>query len=234
FILVRFWPGPGFVLPVAPAVCLLPPQARGARRRRHLWMAPEAEVCYNARAEPYEKCPPLAEWLQNYPKLGEALQTCSLRFVVNLPEESLVSAPRLCFELQEAYWFYLDYIYDNAKRELPKLNQMNFFHLILEANDVLRSIYSNPKARTQLFNQWREYCKKLPLKGAVLFNQDLTKCLMVQPWKGDKWGFPRGKINEDEAEIDCAIREVWEETGIDISGKLDATHFAPSSAEGYI
>lgn len=30
------------------------------------------------------------------------------------------------------------------------------------------------------------------------------------------WGFPKGKINKDELEIDCAAREVYEETGFDI------------------
>lgn len=191
--------------------------------------APDAEVCYDARAEPYEKTPPLAEWLQTHPKLHEALQTCVLRFVVNLTEEFLLSAPRLCFELQQAYWYYVDELLEKAKRELPKLTQVNFIHLILEASEVLRAIYSDTKARTQLLNKWREYCRKLPIKGAVLFNQDLTKCVMVQPWKGDKWGFPRGKINEEEGEIDCAIREVWEETGIDIRGMVDPTHFVKSN-----
>jgi len=28
--------------------------------------------------------------------------------------------------------------------------------------------------------------------------------------------FPRGKINKDEKDLDCAIREVYEETGFDI------------------
>ncbi len=28
--------------------------------------------------------------------------------------------------------------------------------------------------------------------------------------------FPRGKINKDEDDIDCAIREVYEETGYDL------------------
>jgi len=34
------------------------------------------------------------------------------------------------------------------------------------------------------------------------------------------WGFPKGKINKDESEIDCAIREVYEEIGYDLAGKI--------------
>ena len=30
------------------------------------------------------------------------------------------------------------------------------------------------------------------------------------------WGYPKGKINEDELETECAAREVLEETGVNI------------------
>ena len=39
----------------------------------------------------------------------------------------------------------------------------------------------------------------------------------MKAYKGGSWSFPRGKINKDEPDTDCAIREVWEETGYDIS-----------------
>uniref|UniRef100_A0A3Q3XHM4 mRNA-decapping enzyme 2 n=1 Tax=Mola mola TaxID=94237 RepID=A0A3Q3XHM4_MOLML len=34
------------------------------------------------------------------------------------------------------------------------------------------------------------------------------------------WGFPKGKVNEDEAPHDCAVREVLEETGFDIKNRI--------------
>lgn len=34
---------------------------------------------------------------------------------------------------------------------------------------------------------------------------------MVRGWKSNaRWSFPRGKINLEESEVDCAIREVSE------------------------
>lgn len=176
--------------------------------------------------------PPLAEWLESYPKLGEALRTCALRFVINLPEEMLRNAARLCFELQEAQWFYVDYLYENAKKELPKLNQANFCHLMVEFSDVLRELYGSPKDRQRLLLDWRDCLRHVPLKGAVMLNERLDKCLMVQPWKGDKWTFPRGKINEGEGEGECAVREVWEETGIDIAGLVDTSQFVSADLYG--
>eukprot|EP00747_Dinoflagellata_sp_TGD_P186271 gnl/TRDRNA2_/TRDRNA2_43216_c0_seq1.p1 gnl/TRDRNA2_/TRDRNA2_43216_c0~~gnl/TRDRNA2_/TRDRNA2_43216_c0_seq1.p1 ORF type:complete len:411 (+),score=70.85 gnl/TRDRNA2_/TRDRNA2_43216_c0_seq1:1-1233(+) len=200
------------------------------------WEEAPMDVLYDARGKDKDSgaasVPPLSEWLVSYPRLAESLHACSLRFIINLPEESLTSAARLCFELQEAFWFYLDYLYEKDKRELPKLNQMNFVHLMLESSEILRTIYRTPQQRKQLVEDWREYCRKVPLKGAILLNERLDKCLMVQPWKGDKWMYPRGKINEDESEAECAVREVWEETGIDIAGKVDVGAFVKAEAQG--
>lgn len=46
--------------------------------------------------------------------------------------------------------------------------------------------------------------------------------LLVQGY-GSKtsWGFPKGKVNESEEPHQCAVREVLEETGFDISDLID-------------
>ncbi|MCJ1275072.1 mRNA-decapping enzyme subunit 2 [Puttea exsequens] len=45
----------------------------------------------------------------------------------------------------------------------------------------------------------------------------MDQVVLVKGWKkGANWSFPRGKINKDEPDLDCAIREVYEETGYDI------------------
>jgi mRNA-decapping enzyme subunit 2 len=42
--------------------------------------------------------------------------------------------------------------------------------------------------------------------------------LLVKGWNSrSSWGFPKGKVNKDERETDCAIREVLEETDFDIT-----------------
>jgi len=40
------------------------------------------------------------------------------------------------------------------------------------------------------------------------------KVLLVHRPKYDDWTFPKGKADPDESDEDCAIREVWEETGL--------------------
>ena len=56
-------------------------------------------------------------------------------------------------------------------------------------------------------------------KGATLSMLFLLilQCLLVQGYpSGTSWGFPKGKLEEGEADIDAAVREVYEEIGFDI------------------
>ena len=50
--------------------------------------------------------------------------------------------------------------------------------------------------------------------GCIVF--DGTKILLVQHLKGH-WGFPKGHVEENETEQETAIREVKEETNIDVA-----------------
>ena len=50
--------------------------------------------------------------------------------------------------------------------------------------------------------------------------------LVVQGWwSRNSWGFPKGKVNEDEQPHECAVREVIEETNVDVSSLIDSRHF---------
>jgi mRNA-decapping enzyme subunit 2 len=50
------------------------------------------------------------------------------------------------------------------------------------------------------------------------------QCVLVKGWKSSAaWGFPKGKINQQESERDCAVREVLEETGFDCDSLLEST-----------
>lgn len=47
-----------------------------------------------------------------------------------------------------------------------------------------------------------------PVCGAIVFNKENTKILVIKVC--DKFGFPKGKQNQGETLIDCAVREVEE------------------------
>lgn len=77
------------------------------------------------------------------------------------------------------------------------------------------------------FENFLLYKKRIPVRGAILLSHDLDSVLLVKGWKKSAaWSFPRGKINKDEDDLICAIREVYEETGYDLhtSGLVPANH----------
>ncbi len=55
--------------------------------------------------------------------------------------------------------------------------------------------------------------------GAVIFDGD--KVLVIHQVKGH-WGFPKGHVEEGETEVQTAIREIKEETNLDV--EIDETH----------
>jgi mRNA-decapping enzyme subunit 2 len=69
----------------------------------------------------------------------------------------------------------------------------------------------------QAFEQFLKYKLRIPVRGAIMLNEAMDSAVLVKGWKkGANWSFPRGKINKDEDDLTCAIREVYEETGYDL------------------
>ncbi|CEP12179.1 hypothetical protein [Parasitella parasitica] len=71
------------------------------------------------------------------------------------------------------------------------------------------------------YADFMQYRFRIPVCGAIILNTNLDKCVLVKGWSSKSgWGFPKGKINQDEEYDCCAIREVLEETGYDIGPLL--------------
>lgn len=66
----------------------------------------------------------------------------------------------------------------------------------------------------------KQYSKTIPLYGAILMNEAADSVLLVMNFSKTVYSFPKGKVNENEAGSECAVREVWEEVGYDISKKI--------------
>lgn len=65
-------------------------------------------------------------------------------------------------------------------------------------------------------------CPKAPplpgrteIYGAILQSQTTQRYALVQGKQSGKWSFPKGHINRFETPLECVVREVREETGID-------------------
>ena len=71
--------------------------------------------------------------------------------------------------------------------------------------------------RSTAFSEFLAYKNRIPVRGAILLNHGMDEVVLVKGWKkGASWSFPRGKITKGEKDLDCAIREVYEETGFHI------------------
>ena len=79
-------------------------------------------------------------------------------------------------------------------------------------------------------HNWKGFCdnyKIIYASGGVVFNND--KLLMI--YRNDFWDLPKGKIELNESELECAVREVEEECGID---KLSVIKFLKYTYHTYV
>lgn len=73
------------------------------------------------------------------------------------------------------------------------------------------SLFNHAGEFDAILESWKEYKMTVPTYGAILLDPSLQFCLLVQGyWVKASWGFPKGKVNQDEAPVDCAIRENFE------------------------
>ncbi|KAI0448056.1 hypothetical protein F4803DRAFT_496300 [Xylaria telfairii] len=146
--------------------------------------------------------------------LEDWLDDLCVRFIINLPREDLSSVARICFQIEEAQWFYEDFIrpLDPA---LPSMSLRSFSLKMFQHCPLLASFSAD--IHLKAFDEFMQYKTRVPVRGAVMLNDAMDAAVLVRGYKkGASWSFPRGKINKDEDDVDCAIREVYEETGYDL------------------
>ncbi|KAK3821477.1 MAG: Dcp2, box A domain-containing protein [Benniella sp.] len=145
------------------------------------------------------------------------LDDLSSRFIINVPDEELASVERICFQIEQAHWYYEDFVREQNP-SLPSFNLKNFSAKFFQHCPLLHE-WSNEHETA--FANFMEYKVRVPVCGAIILNEAMDKCILVKGWTARSgWGFPKGKINKDEPDTSCAVREVWEETGFDVTDKI--------------
>lgn len=99
--------------------------------------------------------------------------------------------------------------------------------------------YYKPELETLLKNDESFSYKRLSCLyekscGAVVFfySYDGVKILLVKNFNGKYWSFPKGHIEKDEDEMQTAVREIKEETGLDVKiydGFREISEYSPFS-----
>jgi mRNA-decapping enzyme subunit 2 len=146
---------------------------------------------------------------------------CS-RFIINVPVEERSDLIRIFFQIEIAHWFYLDFFCtENSDLKPVGIRSFaeNIFHhcsfLIQHSNQV-----------DDILSKWKIFKHAVPTNGAIIIDESIRNVLLVQGfWAKASWGFPKGKVLEEETEMKCAIREVLEETGYDITDKIREDQF---------
>ncbi|EZA53268.1 mRNA-decapping enzyme [Ooceraea biroi] len=157
---------------------------------------------------------------------SDILDDLSSRFIINVPEEERKDLVRICFQIELAHWFYLDFYCTEENPKLKSCNMKDFATHIFQHIPFLKPHVQRIDA---VLEEWKEYKQNVPTFGAIVLNEDMTKVLLVQSyWAKNSWSFPKGKVNEDEEPLHCAIREVLEETGFDISNLIDKNEYIES------
>ncbi|VAI62623.1 unnamed protein product [Triticum turgidum subsp. durum] len=143
--------------------------------------------------------------------------SCRSRFVLNVPKEDLESFERILFLLEQAHWFYED----NSVEHNPSLKSLSFkdfTSLMFNSCAALRPYRAH---LDDIYKDFTHYKFRVPVSGAIILDDNYDRCLLVKGWKSSaSWSFPRGKRSKDEEDHTCAVREVLEETGCDVSKLL--------------
>lgn len=137
----------------------------------------------------------------------------NVRFLINQAVEELKDMNRIFFQCEEASWVWEDCV-RQVDKTLPKMNVLALAERMFKRSQMFPDL--TRAEFLMAFNKWRKYKSLVPVRGAIMLNQDMTRVVLVQGWKGHRWSFPRGKINQNESDLDCALREAWEETGVDL------------------
>ena len=119
------------------------------------------------------------------------------------------------------HWFYEDFIREQNP-SFPSLPLKKFSAMLFHACPLLQKWSGDHE---NAFSSFMQYKIRVPVCGAIMLNGSwdkvsislplliyflrVWKCVLVKGWKSSSgWGFPKGKINEDEPKHTCAIREV--------------------------
>lgn len=125
-----------------------------------------------------------------------------------------------CQGLQETYWYWCDNIADPTYQHIQQHNHhgQRAKDLLLFYSECTCIPFVCLKTLEPVLRRWLSTYERRPVAGACILDPSKSNLLVVQHRNSKLLSFPRGKVKEGERVVDAAIREVQEETGIDLTG----------------
>ncbi|KAL3077461.1 hypothetical protein niasHS_012167 [Heterodera schachtii] len=145
------------------------------------------------------------------------------RFLYNIPNNEKENQIRVCFHIELAHWFFLDfYCSDNCDvperlRSFVPCQRVGFAQFVRQVFTKCDFLDKWRYCVDQIITEFHYHKSHVPTYGVIMLDPTLNYVLLVQGYYASKnsWGFPKGKINEDEVPLNCALREAFEEVGFD-------------------
>ncbi|EPB68278.1 Dcp2, box A domain protein [Ancylostoma ceylanicum] len=185
----------------------------GLRTNRHQGgtveeVGPSTSNARRMRDSSYSQANPIAEtyslWsvsptktTQSAPRIPhEVLQDLTFRFLANIPDEEKSDKVRMCFQVELAHWFYVDfYCKQEARKDCAQMGMREFARQIFKHCDELAP--------------YAAHVDQVTFYNVTTFSMPLLDSPQLSPL-GDR---RVAVVNEGEEPRCCAIREVFEETG---------------------
>ena len=116
------------------------------------------------------------------------------------------------FNIREACYFYADNYFPLTTPKIDKEYERKFARAIFETWPQLRDGFGIDSF-DQIWRNFMKYVGKIPSYGAIILNGSLDKILFniyfsPQDHVTNKLDFPKGKANQGEDDVQCAIREI--------------------------
>ncbi|KAH3758367.1 mutT/nudix family protein [Pelomyxa schiedti] len=165
---------------------------------------------------------------EHFPPLPPTMPTIMVTLAQNfIPDEILATVHTvepLFIYVEEAWWYYKD-IYCKVYPQLPKMNLERFAQNLFLNSPQLSFIGKSISNFSEVVANFKNWKASVPCAGAIVLDPTLSYVMMVRGFGNMGWGFPKGKLKENESPHLGAIREVREEIGLDVTDFIRESEF---------
>ena len=146
----------------------------------------------------------------------ETFERLAQNFLYPLSNDIKTNPVLICFPIEEVFWRYC--------KEKEGIEEKDFVGFATEMFQHVKFLQEYVDSIPTIVREFQLYKSSIPTFGAAILNLTMSKVLLVKNTFGN-WSFPMGKISQYEDEISCAVREVKEETGLNLYGEINMTEY---------